>query len=774
MIGTSLKRFEDHRLLTGKGRFTDDIALPDQTFAVFVRSPHAHADIAAIDSSAARALPGVLGVWTADDLAKDGLNGIGGGIPAARKAEYPNRDGTLMGEPPIQILAKDRVRHVGEAVTLVVAECPEIAEAAAELVAVDYRPRAVVTATTMAADPAAPQLWPAIARNLSFDYAAGDSAATDRALASAARIVVHSFVNSRVVPGFIEPRAAVASHNQTEGFLLQVGCQSVHGIRRQLAQTLRAPNDSVRIVSRDVGGAFGGRSVLYPEYVALLWAAHRLGRPVKWTARRSEEFSATTQGRDTVVRGELGLDRDGKFVGLRVNSIANLGARHAGNGPFSIIRNFEKLLSGVYDIPAVAMTMQGVFTNTTPVSSYRGVGRMEANFLIERLIDKAARETGIDRVDLRRRNLIPSSAMPHDTAMGATYDSGDYSRSMDLALAAADWGGFADRRKASAKQGKLRGISLTNYIEGAGGSAGEYADVAIATNGTITIGAGCVAQGQGHETTLRQVAADAFSVAVETIAVKTSDTGQIRRGFGSNASRSMVRAGTALTGAMNAALEIGKTTAARLLQSEPDAVDFFAGVYRVKGAPQRTVGLFEVARARADEQAASSWTAEFDDDTEAVTYPNGCHVCEVEIDPETGAVAIVSFIAVDDVGRAVNPMIVHGQSQGGIAQGVGQALMEHNAYDAESGQLLTGSFLDYAMPHAHHLPSLKPIQNDVPSPTNPLGVKGAGEGGATGAPSAVINAVLDALAATGVDDIEMPATPARIWTTIKNARGKID
>lgn len=769
MIGKPLKRFEDERLLTGRGRFTDDIVFPGQAFAAFVRSPHAHADIRAIDTSAAKALPGVLGVWCAGDLAAAGIGPLASGISSGRMAEYPNRDGSLMAEPSSSALAVNRVRHVGEAVAVVLARTRVLAEEAAEAVAVDYAPRPSVTGAADAVASGAPELWENVSGNLCFDYVAGDEKAVVNALNAAAHVISLKALNNRIVPSFLEPRAAVALHDPERGrYELHVGCQSIHGIRRQLARALDVEPGRVRVVSRDVGGAFGARSVFYPEYPVVAWLAKLLARPIKWTGNRTEEFCSTTQGRDTILSGALALDRDGRFLALRAESLANLGARHAGNGPFSIIRNFERLLSGVYDIPAIAVNIKGMFTNTVPVSSYRGVGRMEAIFLLERLIDRAARETGIDRVALRRRNLISPSAMPHRTAIGALYDSGTYERNMDIALEAARWSAFPERRAESARRDRLRGIGLANYIEGAGGVPGEYAVVSIADDGKVTIGAGCVAQGQGHETTLRQIAAGELGIPIERVEVSESDTDLIRDGVGTNASRSMVRAGTALVGAIRAAVEKGKSAAARLLQAAPEDVNFADGRYRVAGT-DRSIGLFEVARADADAPTAGGWSADYRNDGDAVTYPNGCHVCEVEIDPETGAITVVSMVAVDDVGRALNSAIVHGQSQGGMAQGIGQALMEQGVYDRASGQILTGSFLDYAMPRAAHLPSMRPILNDVPSPTNPLGVKGAGEGGATGAPAAVMNAVLDALSPLGIAELDMPATPHGVWQALQRA-----
>jgi carbon-monoxide dehydrogenase large subunit len=540
--------------------------------------------------------------------------------------------------------------------------------------------------------------------------------------------------------------------------------------------SLGVATDRVRVISPDVGGAFGARSVIYPEYLAVLWAAREIGRAVKWTGTREEEFLTSTQGRDSFLRGELGLDNAGHFLGLRVTGHANMGARHTGNGPYSVMRNLARMLPGVYQTPAVCMALTGVFTNTVPVSSYRGVGRMEAIFLMERLVDQAAREMGADRITLRRQNLIPAASLPYQTPMGAVYDSGDYASNMDKAMTAAHWDDFPARRADAKCSGRLRGIGLANYIEGAGGGAGEYAAIGVDENGIAHIGAGCVDQGQGHRTSLRQIVADRLGLGLEQIAVSPSDTDLIADGVGTNASRSMVRAGTALVAAADRLIEIGRPFAAGLLQAQASEVTYRDGRYHSDGG--RSVGLNEVARAAQGMRAGpdkgpdkrEALFAEIRSRDDAVTYPNGCHICEVEIDPETGAVEVIAFIAVDDVGRAINPPIVHGQSQGGIAQGIGQALMEWGAFDPASGQMLSGSFLDYAMPRAAGLPSLQPIANDFPSPTNALGVKGAGEGGATGAPAAVMSAVLDALAPCGVTDITMPATAARIWAAIRAAQ----
>ncbi len=763
MIGNSVIRFEDERLLTGGGRYTTDHGAPGQAHAVFLRSPHAHADIAAIDSAAARALPGVLGVFANADLKADGVTFLPSGV-GARAAEQPNRDGSMMADPPLPVLATDRVRHVGEPVAIVVAETAVQARDAAEAVTVDYALLPPVAATDGAAGGGLPDLWSEAPGNLIFDFGTGDEDAVAAAVASAPHVVTLDIVNNRLAVGFMEPRAALGEYDPAEdAFTLVIGCQSVHGIARNLAQLLQTEPGRVRVISPDVGGGFGGRSVLYPEYPAVLWAARRLGRPVKWSGGRDEEFQVTTQARDSLLRGTLALDAHGRMLALKIEGIANFGARHAGNGPFSTVRNMERMLSSVYAIPALRLEMRGVFTNTTPISSYRGVGRIECNYVIERLIDAAAAKTGLDRIALRRLNAFDKGDLPRETAIGTLYDSGDYDGNMDAALRESDWQDFPARRAASEARGRLRGIALCNYIEGAGGATGEYGRVGVSPDGSVTLAAGCVDQGQGHETVLRQVAAHELGIDIGLIAVDETDTGLIADGVGTNASRSMVRAGKAIADAAQALVEEGRATAARLLQAEPRTVAYGGGHYAVEGTDRR-VSLFEVARSEAD-----GLFAEIRHQDETVTFPTGTHVCEVEIDPDTGKISIDRFVAIDDVGRAVNPMIVHGQSHGGIAQGIGQALMEHVRFDPETGQLLTGSFLDYAMPRADDLPALETILSDCPSPFTPHGIKGAGEGGATGAPAAVINAILDSLRPLGVTHIDMPATPEAVWRAIRDA-----
>ena len=761
-IGASLPRVEDHRLLTGAGCFTDDITLEGQACVVFVRSPHAHADILSIDTNLATSMRGVLAVYSAADLLAEGVKPFPTDVET-RGLESPNRDGSLMANPPYYTLANGRVRHVGDPVAMVVAETLADAEDAAQSIDISYRPRQSVTDTGSATDEDAPQIWELVPKNICFDWVAGDEDATTKALEHADHVVSIDIVNNRIITNFMEPRAALASYDgETGEFVIHAGCQGLYTLQRRLAISLDVDPASIRVISRDVGGGFGSRNVIYPEYVAVLWVARKLCRPVKWTARRDEEFQTTSQARDTLLRGTLGLSRDGEFLALRVDSTCNLGGYHTGNGPFTQLRNLTRMLPGVYKTPALYLELIGVFTNTVPISSYRGVGRMEAITLLERLIDKAARVTGMDRSELRRRNVISPDAMPHTTPMGGVYDSGTYAENMALAKEAAGWDEIEARREEAGRRGRLRGIGLCNYIEGAGGVPDEYAGLTVEGEGVVRLRVGSMSQGQGHETTMRQIVAAELGVSMDSIDFTQSDTNLIPSGVGTNASRSILRAGTALVEAAQEIIETGKDTAAQILEAAREDMDFSDGGYRVTGT-DRTVSLFTVAG------RAGLINAENDHKGEETTYPTGCHICEVEIDPETGSLDIVAFSVVDDVGRAINPMIVHGQSHGAIAQGVGQALMELGAYDKDSGQLLSGSYMDYCMPRAADFPPINPIQNDCPSPTNPLGVKGAGEGGTTGAPGAVMNAVMDALAPIGVPHVDMPATSLTIWKAIQAA-----
>jgi len=770
-IGASVKRREDQRLLTGEGRFADDFNGLGQAHAAFVRSPHAHADVLAIDAAPAKAVAGVLAVFTGHDLAADGV----GGIPtliAERGGNIRSRDGSPFAEPTWLALATDRVRHVGEPIAMVVATTPAQARDGAEAVVVRYAARPAVVDAVAALGDGAPQLHAVATRNRVYDWECGDAAATDRAFASAAHVTRLTLVDNRLITCFMEPRAALAAWDAATGrYTIHASLQSVHQLAANLARILGVARDRVRCITGDVGGGFGSKIQPYPEYVALAWTARRLGRPVKWASSRSEGFVTDAQSRDHRLTGELALDEDGRITGLRVHSIQNLGAYVATGMPMSIILNMERMVSGVYAIPAIHLRLEGAFTNTVPINVYRGVGRLECVYTVERLIERAARETGCDPAAFRRANMV--RAFPYRTATGAVYDSGDYVARLDEAIEHADVEGFAARCAESAKRGKLRGLGLGPYVEGTGGVPQEFAEVRVLPTGVIEVPMGSQSQGQGHETVFAQVVAERLGVPFETVSIVQGDTDRVARGVGTFASRSMVRGGSAAVEASDAVVATGKPMAAHLLEAATADIEYRDGAFRVVGT-DRSIGLFEVARAATGGKlpaalgttlGAATWH-----ENPAFAFANGCEVCELEVDPETGAVTIVAWTMVDDSGRSVNPMIVHGQQHGSVAQGIGQALIERCVYDSTTGQLLSGSLLDYAIPRADDLPSITVVSRDVPSPTNPLGVKGAGEGGTVGAPGAVINAILDALAPLGVTHIDMPATPERVWRAIQDAR----
>jgi len=770
-IGASVKRREDFRLLTGHGRYADDLQAAGQVHAAFVRSPHAHADVVAVDAAPARAVAGVLDVFTGRDLVADGV----GTIPtliAERGGGIRSRDGSPFAEPPWYPLATDRVRHVGEPVAVVVATTPAAARDGGDAVAVQYAVRPPVVDAVAALADGAPTLHAGVAENRCYDWECGDAAATARAIATAAHVTRLTLLDNRLVTCFMEPRAALAEWDPAAGrYTLHASLQSVHALALNLARVLRVSAERVRCVTADVGGGFGSKIQPYPEYAALAWAARRLGRPLKWVSTRTEGFLTDAQSRDHVLTGELALDATGRITALRVHSTQNLGAYVATGMPISIILNMERMISGLYAIPAIHLTLEGAFTNTVPINVYRGVGRLECVYTVERLIERAARETGRDVVALRRANMI--RAFPYRTATGAVYDSGDYVARLDEAIERADVAGFPARRAAAARRGRRRGLGLGPYVEGTGGVPREYAEVRVLPTGHVEVPIGSVSQGQGHETVFAQVVAERLGVPFETVRIVMGDTDRVADGVGTFASRSMVRGGSAAVEASDLLVAAGARMAAHLLEAALADVEYRDGAFKVVGT-DRSIGLFEVARAAAAGRLPAALGATLGaarmHENPAFAFANGCAVCEVEVDPETGAVAIVAWTMVDDSGRSVNPMIVHGQMHGAVAQGIGQALTERCVYDRASGQLVSGSFLDYAIPRADDLPAICVTSRDVPSPTNPLGVKGAGEGGAVGAPGAVIHAILDALAPLGVAHIDMPATPARVWQAIQDAR----
>jgi carbon-monoxide dehydrogenase large subunit len=769
-IGASVKRREDFRLLTGRGRYAEDWNAPDQAYAAFVRSPHAHADVIAVDGGPALALDSVLGVFTGHDLVAGGV----GPIPtlvAERGGGIRSRDGSPFAEPAWYPLATDTVRHVGEPVAIVIAATPAAARDAAEAVRVRYGERPGVVDAVAALGEMAPRLHAGIERNRVYDWECGDASATARAIASAAHVTRLTVVDNRLVTCFLEPRAALAEWDARAGrYTLHAGLQSVHQLAANLARVLGVSAERVRCVTGDVGGGFGSKIQVYPEYVALAWAARRVGRPVKWASSRSEGFVSDAQSRDHLLRGELALDAAGRVTALRVHSTSNLGAYVAPSIPISTLSNMERMISGLYAIPAIHLHVEGVLTNTVPINVYRGVGRLECVYTVERLIERAARETGRDRVAVRRANMVRT--FPYRTATGAVYDSGDYVARLDEAIEVADPRGFASRRAGSARRGQLRGLGVGPYVEGTGGVPQEFAEVRVLPEGVVEVPIGAISQGQGHETVFAQVVAERLGLPFDAVRIVMGDTDRVAKGIGTFASRSMVRAGGAAVEASDGVIAAGRAMAAHLLEAAVGDVEFAGGTFRVVGT-DRAIGVFELARAasagKLPPALGTTLGAATMHENPAFAFANGCEVCELEVDPETGAVEIVSLTLVDDSGRSVNPMIVHGQMHGAVAQGIGQALRERCAYDPASGQLLSGSFLDYAIPRADELPFISVTSRDVPSPTNPLGVKGAGEGGTVGAPGAVIHAILDALAPLGVTHIDMPATPETIWLAIQQA-----
>ena len=782
LIGQSVERKEDYRFVTGAGQYTDDIVLPRQTYAAFVRSPHAHANLRSLDTAAARAAPGVLGVYTAKDLANVG------GVPCGWLIH--SIDGTPMKEPKHPILAEDKVRHVGDPIALIVAESAREAKAAAALVEVEYDvlPAVVNPATAAASGTPVHDIAP---DNVCFTWAVGDKAAVDTAFAGAAHVTRLSFINNRLIPNAIEPRAANAQYSPAgDSYTLYVTSQNPHVERLLMAAfVLGIPEHKLRVVAPDVGGGFGSKIYLYAEEAALVWASRRVGRPIKWTAERSESFLTDAHGRDHVTTAELALDGDGKFLALRVDTIANMGAYLSTFAPCIPTILHATLLAGQYATAHIHCQVRAVFTNTAPVDAYRGAGRPEATYLLERIVERAARELGIDPPELRRRNFIRT--FPYATPVGLTYDTGDYQATLDRVLELADTRGFPARKAQSERRGLLRGIGYSCYIEACGiapssiaGALGaraglfEAGEVRVHPTGKVTVFTGSHSHGQGHETTFAQVVADKFGLPLEDVEIEHGDTAKVLFGMGTYGSRSLAVGGSAIVKAADKILAKGRRIAAYLLEASEEDIEFEDGAFRVKGT-DRSKTFAEIALAAyvphhyPIEQLEPGLNENAFYDPPNFTFPAGSYVCEVEVDPETGAARIDRFTACDDFGNVVNPMIVEGQVHGGLAQGIGQALLEGCRYDEESGQLLTGSLLDYALPRADDLPNFRvETVKGTPCKHNPLGVKGCGEAGAIGSPPAVINALLNALAPCGVHDLDMPATSLRIWQAIEAARAK--
>ncbi|MCC6887557.1 MAG: xanthine dehydrogenase family protein molybdopterin-binding subunit [Hyphomicrobiales bacterium] len=779
-IGQPVRRKEDARLVVGGGCFSDDVDLPRQARAFVLRSVHAHARIRGIDTIRAKATRGVLAVLTGADLAADAIKPIPPDasivMPPEAQRKLPdvvliNKHGPYP-QTPFNILAIGRVRYVGEAVVLVVAETLAIAKDAAEKVDIDYEPLPSVTATTQAAETGAVRLYDDSLSNVFCDAEVGNAEATARAFAGAAHVVRLRSSIQRVTGVPMEARTAVGHYDRQSGrYFLHAGSGGVVRQKGECAAILGVAAEQVQVVARDIGGNFGTKNSLFPEFPLVLWASRRISRPVKWTCERSEAFLSDYQGRDLVADIELAIDHKGRFLAMRGSHLSNIGSHAASIVP---LRKGLTICTGVYRIPFAHLEARAVLSNSMCTIPYRSAGRPEATYLIERLCDLAAERTGIDRIAIRRRNLVSPKEMPYRTALGTRYDNGEYERAMDFALSISDWKAFAKRRRESRRNGRLRGIGLANYIECTMGYPREWSKITVKPEGEVEVAIGTLSSGQGHETSFAQCVSEWLGVAFEQIRLVQGDTDIIPVGGGSHSGRSMRFASIVMGTCSNAIIARSKRIAARMLETDADAVEFKDGRFRMPGTT-RSFDLFEIARAAQelndlDDDLRGPLSAESDQHFTDGGYPYGCAVCEVEIDRETGAVEIVRYSAVDDVGRAVNPMILHGQTHGAIAQGVGQALWEHCILDRDSGQVMTGSFMDYAMPRADVLPSFRTELMEVPSPTNPLGVRAGGEGGTTPALGAVVNAVVDALREYGVTHLDMPLTSEKVWRAIRDRK----
>jgi carbon-monoxide dehydrogenase large subunit len=780
-IGVPIQRREDLRFLTGAGNYTDDLTLPHQTYAVFVRSPHAHARIRSVKTTAAARAPGVVGIFTGEDIAAAKINGLPCGWL------IHGTDGQPMKEPPHPILAQGKVRHAGDPVAVVIAETLAQARDAAERVEVDYDVLPSVVDSVEALKPGAPLVHDDVAANRCYTWAIGDKAATDAAFATAAHVTTLEFQNNRLIPNPIEPRAVNATYSRADdSYTLHVSNQNPHVERLLMcAFVLGLPEHKVRVVAPDVGGGFGSKIYLYAEDVVLTWASKKVNRPIKWTAERSESFLTDAHGRDHHTRAQLALDREGRFLALRVDTKANMGAYLSTFASAVPTILYATLLAGQYATPAIHCEVTAVFTNTAPVDAYRGAGRPEATYVVERIVEAAAREMNIDPAALRRRNFIRT--FPYQTPVALLYDTGDYEATLDRAIEMADVAGFPARRAEAARRGKLRGLGYACYIEACGiapssvaGSLGaraglfEAGEVRVHPTGKVTVFTGSHAHGQGHETTFAQVVADRLGIAMDDVEIVHGDTSKVLFGMGTYGSRSLAVGGTAIVKALDKVVAKGRKIAAHLLEAAESDIEFTDGQFRVAGT-DRSKAFAEIALTAyvphnfPHDKLEPGLNENAFYDPSNFTFPAGTYVCEVEVDPETGIVRIERFVAVDDFGNIINPMIVEGQVHGGLVQGLGQAMNECGVYDSGSGQLTTGTFLDYCMPRADDMPSFQVDTRSTPCTHNPLGVKGCGEAGAIGSPPALMNALTDAL---GVADFAMPATPQRVWATLQAAQRK--
>ena len=768
-IGQHVRRKEDVRLLTGGGCFTDDLHFENELFAFFLRSPQAHAIIKSLDAAAARSAPGVRFVFTYEDLAADGVAGL------VTDAIFADRAGRPMHKTERPVLANGRVRFVGEAMAVVLADTLEQARSAADLIALSWEELPAVVSSVRALEPDAPVVWPEFGGNLAVHWENRSPEDIDALLAGAARTVTIDIVNNRLIPNPMEPRAAVATYDAADDRVtLYAPTQGVRGVQSGVAKKLGLGKGHIRVVSPDTGGGFGIRGKVYAELVVLAWAARKTKRAVKWRSTRSETFVSDYHGRDQINHATMGLDDAGRVVALKVETVLNVGAYMSENGPRMPINGGGRIIPCGYDIENFYLSVKPVFTNTVSTDTYRGAGRPEANFLMERLMDLAAEACGLGRDEIRKRNVIPPDKMPYRTQMGLVVDSGDFAANIDIALSAADWNGFAARRAETERRGKRRGVGLGSFLEQSGGRPIEEMRIHVDAEGIVTVFAGTFSHGQGHETVYSQMVSDYLGAPFEEVRFVQGDTDLIPpQGVGTFGSRSSMMGGVGVKRACAQVVEKGKLVAASLLQADPSAVRFADGSFTAGAA---SVSLKEVARAANDAkrmpegmQPGLDESFVYERHPDLFNFPNGCHVCEVEVDPDLGTIDIVRYVAVDDCGNVLNPFIVHGQVYGGVAQGIGQALTETVVYEEGSGQLLSGSFMDYGMPRAHHLAHIEALFNVVPCKTNELGVKGAGEAGACAAPSAFVNAVVDALRPYGVRHIDMPLTPEKVWRAITGA-----
>ncbi len=764
-LAQPVRRVEDPRLLKGNGVYTDDISLPGMLWGAVLRSPHAAANILSLDITEARAIPGVVGIFTAADLKADGIGGLPCAIP------LKNRDGSSRVDPPHPVLADGVVRHVGDPVAFVVAETQQAARSGAESIMVDYDIMPSVTDLGATMDAGQARVWPEAAHNVCFDWEVGDKERTAELFLGAAHVTRLTVVNNRVVVSSMEARAALADYDAaSQRWTLRTNTQGGWVLKSLLGKAVfNVPEEQFRVITPDVGGGFGMKLFLYAEQVLTCYAARKLGRPIKWASERSEAFLSDTQGRDNITQGEIALDADGRFLALRTRNVANMGAYLSTFAPMIPTMAGTKVLASVYGFQAIYANVLGVFTNTVPVDAYRGAGRPESNYVVERLIDAAAAEIGMDRVAIRKLNMVKPDAMPFLTAMNQTYDSGDFERVLDAALAKIDWAGFPARRSASAAKGMKRGIGMAYYLEATGGAPTERAEIRFADDGFVDVFVGTQSTGQGHETAYVMLTADRLGIDGDKIRIKQGDTDTIPTGGGTGGARSLYSEGQAILVTASAVIEKGRRAASEALEAAPVDIEFEGGRFSVVGTDRGmdilTLAATQRQRAAKGEDVTTLDAAEIAN-IEAHTFPNGCHMAEVEIDPDTGMIAVARYIVCDDVGKAVNPLIVRGQVHGGVAQGFGQAVLEHTAYDPASGQLLSGSFMDYALPRAADLPDIEVDLIEVPCGSNPLGVKGAGEAGAVGSPPAMINAIVDALSDAGVSSIDMPATPEKVWKAL--------